>query len=90
MSSPRSLAQLERQLKDAKQAYANAMSSLDDISREIHMKRAQSAASLAAAEEQAVAAAPAALANAAMPAAQAAVTERAETQVADAHTSLDV
>jgi ribosomal protein L1 len=45
-------------LKEAKQAYANAMGTLDDISKEIHMKRAQSAASLAAAEEHAAAAAP--------------------------------
>jgi ribosomal protein L1 len=58
MRSLGSLAQLERQLKEAKQAYANAMSSLDNISKEIHMKRAQSAASLAAAEEHAAAAAP--------------------------------
>ena len=58
MRSPGALPQLERQLKEAKQAYANAMSSLDDISKEIHMKRAQSAASLAAAEEHAAAAAP--------------------------------
>ena len=58
MRSRSALPQLERQLKEAKQAYANAMSSLDNISKEIHMKRAQSAASLAAAEEHAAAAAP--------------------------------
>ena len=58
MRSPGAPPQLERQLKEAKQAYANAMSSLDNISKEIHMKRAQSAASLAAAEEHAVATAP--------------------------------
>ena len=54
LRSPSALVQLERELKDAKQAYADSMSALDAISQEIHMKRAQSANALAASEQHAV------------------------------------